>query len=267
MLIVTAEQLRAAAPSGDPVVIKAIADASGAVFAKYALNNRERVLGFLSTALEESGFKTLSEDLVYSAQRAYEVWPGIFKSVAGAEPFAHNPQALANRVYGGGRMGNNDPGDGFKYRGQGLIQCTGKNNFALLEKITGLPFVAHPEMATAPEHLLEASVALFVQYPGILAHCDAANWRAVWAQVGTGKATGSVINLANHQDALARLSRALPAILDTHAPPAPVAKPAPPVAVPAPPAPVPAPVSVAPPAPIGFWASFVAFWRSLTGFA
>ena len=252
---VTAAQLHAAAPNGDPNIIAAVAGASGAVFAKYGLDNRNRALGFLSTALEETGgFRVLSENLNYSAERAAEVWPSRFPTAEAAFAVAHNPRALANRVYGG-RMGNVGPDDGWRYRGQGLIQITGRNNFARLEGLTGLPLVAHPEFATDPAHLLEVSVALFVEYPGILAYCDAANWRAVWALVGSGRADGSVINLAAHQDALARLQKAIPALVET---PAPVAV-APAPDVPPPPVVAPAPKAPTPPAPpVGWFASLLA---------
>lgn len=247
-LAVTADQLRAAAPNGDPAVIKAIADASGAVFAKYGLTTRNRVLGFLSTALEESGFRTLTENLNYSAQRAHEVWPSKFPTAFAASAFVGNPRVFANRVYGG-RMGNTGPDDGWRYRGQGLIQITGRDNFTRLAKLTGLPLVEHPEMVTAPEHLLECSVALFCEYPGILGYCDAGNWNAVWALVGTGRPNGQVVNLDNHKSALARLSVAIPASATE--------KPAQPQASPAP-----APVApVQPKAPMGFWARL---WAALT---
>jgi putative chitinase len=212
---VSVAQLTAAAPSGDPQIIKAIADASSAVFAKYGLTSRNRVLGFLSTALEESGgLRLLVENLNYSAERAAEVWPSRFPTAAAAAPFAHNPPALADKVYGG-RMGNTAPGDGWKFRGRGLIQITGHDNYAALAKETGLPFVDRPDLVNDPAHLLECAVALFVRFPGILGHCDRGEWTAVWALVGTGRADGPVINLPAHNGALARLSSAIPALAVT----------------------------------------------------
>jgi putative chitinase len=208
-VIVTAAQLTRAAPNGDPGVIAAIAATSSAVFAKYALDTRNRVLGFLSTCLEESGFRTLSENLNYSAERAHEVFPNEFPSVASAEPYAHNPQAFANKVYGN-RLGNIGPNAGWLYRGQGLDQITGESNFKLLARLTGIDLVAHPELVTSPEHMLECAAALFVRYPGILVYCDRGAWTWVWALVGTGRATGPVINLSAHQAALAALQRVIP---------------------------------------------------------
>lgn len=210
MLAVTAQQLTRAAPAGDPKIIAAIAATSGAVFATHSLNSRNRTLGFLSTCLEESGFRTLSENLNYSAERAHQVFPREFPTVASAEPYAHNPQAFANKVYGG-RLGNVRPNAGWLYRGQGLDQITGESNFRLLARLTGLDLVNHPELVTSPDHMLECAAALFVRFPGILAYCDSAAWTHVWALVGAGRANATVINVKAHQDALAALKRAIPA--------------------------------------------------------
>lgn len=210
MLAVTADQLRRAAPGGDPTIIAAIATTSGDVFGRHGISNRNRVLGVLSTCLEESQFRTLSENLNYSAERAHQVFPREFPTVASAAPYAHNPQAFANKVYGG-RMGNIGPNAGWLFRGQGLDQITGEDNFRLLARLTGLDLVNHPELVTSPDHMLEAAVALFCHFPGILAYCDAAAWTHVWALVGAGRANASVINLAAHQAALAALQRAIPA--------------------------------------------------------
>ena len=211
MLTVTADQLRRAAPAGNPNIITAIAATSGAVFAKYALSNRNRALGFLSTCLEESQFKTLSEDLQdYTAERIHEVWRSRFPTVEDAVPYAHNAQKLADKVYDG-RMGNIGANAGWLYRGQGLDQITGEDNFQLLSRLTGLDLINHPELVTSPDHMLECAAALFVRYPGILAYCDAGAWTHVWALVGAGRANASVINLGNHEAALAALETAIPA--------------------------------------------------------
>ena len=90
-MLVTADQLRRAAPNGDLAIINAIAATSHVVFTRFNLLSRNRVLGFLSTCLEESQFKNLSENLNYSAERAHEVFPREFPTVASAEPYAHNP--------------------------------------------------------------------------------------------------------------------------------------------------------------------------------
>lgn len=85
----------------------------------------------LATAHHETGarFAPIEENLNYSAKRLMQVWPKRFPSLAAANPYANNPERLANSVYGG-RLGNDEPGDGFRYRGRGFVQITGKDNYA-----------------------------------------------------------------------------------------------------------------------------------------
>lgn len=105
---------------------------------------------FLGQVLAESAMlERLEEDLNYSARRMMEVWPSRFPTLAAAEPYAHNPEALANKVYGG-RMGNVNPGDGWRNRGSGLLQVTGANNLRALQKITGIPVYDNPELLRNP---------------------------------------------------------------------------------------------------------------------
>lgn len=82
-------------------------------------------------ALESRGFTALEEDLNYTAGRLCQVWPNRFPDEAAAGPCASRPENLANRVYAG-RMGNGDEasGDGWRFRGRGLIQITGRAAYA-----------------------------------------------------------------------------------------------------------------------------------------
>lgn len=106
---------------------------------------------FLGQVLHESGMlEHMEEGLRYStAERLMAVWPKRFPTLEAAQPYVNNPPALANKVYGG-RLGNTEPGDGWKYRGSGLIQVTGLANFAELERVTGLPLVDNPDMLRRP---------------------------------------------------------------------------------------------------------------------
>lgn len=85
----------------------------------------------LATAHHETGarFAPVEENLNYSAKRLTQVWPSRFPSIAVSTPYANNPQKLANKVYGG-RMGNTQPGDGFRFIGRGFVQITGRDNYA-----------------------------------------------------------------------------------------------------------------------------------------
>jgi hypothetical protein len=77
---------------------------------------------------------------------------GIFKkyfpTLESALPYERKPEKIANKVYGN-RMGNNQPGDGYKYRGRGLIQLTGKNNYSMFGKIIGMDLVSNPDAASS----------------------------------------------------------------------------------------------------------------------
>ena len=81
-------------------------------------------------AVESAGFRSLEEDLSYSVARLCQVWPTHFPTSAAAEPYTLEPERLANRVYTG-RMGNGNEasGDGWRFRGRGLIQITGRSAY------------------------------------------------------------------------------------------------------------------------------------------
>lgn len=102
---------------------------------------------FLAQLAHESGhFQFMVENLNYSAQRLCQVWPRRFPTLDAAAPYARNPEALANKTYGG-RMGNTQPGDGWKYRGRGFIQLTGRSNYKKYGQILKLPLETNPELA------------------------------------------------------------------------------------------------------------------------
>lgn len=142
----------AAAPAAGKEKKKA--DAAGAKQAAIDAATRYGITGshlaqFLAQIDHESGhFKRLEENLNYSAKRLMEIFPKYYKDPALAEAEQRNPQLIANRVYGG-RMGNGPPesGDGYRYRGRGLIQLTGKDNYTRFGKIVGMDLVANPDSA------------------------------------------------------------------------------------------------------------------------
>ncbi|MDP1887101.1 glycoside hydrolase family 19 protein [Polaromonas sp.] len=114
---------------------------------------------FLGQVLHESaGLTRFSENLNYSAERLCKVWPSRFHTLADARPYERNPEALANRVYGG-RMGNTEPGDGWRYRGRGPIQLTGKDNYRAVGDLMGQDLVGLPELMEQPRYALEAAIA------------------------------------------------------------------------------------------------------------
>ena len=113
----------------------------------------------LGQCLHEShGLQYLVEDLSYStAERLMAVWPSRFPNVESTTGLLRNPRALAARVYDG-RLGNDLPGDGFSYRGRGLIQITGKDNYELMQSEIGMPLVDFPNLLSAPAAALKSAI-------------------------------------------------------------------------------------------------------------
>ncbi|MBV9219458.1 MAG: glycoside hydrolase family 19 protein [Methylobacteriaceae bacterium] len=204
MSLITADQLHRISPVARSDIVAAIIDKADEMFPAYGLATLLRVRHFLAQVAEETGgLRVLEEDLDYSAMRLMQVWPARFPTLATAEPYAHNPRRLADRVYGG-RMGNTGPDDGWKYRGRGLLQTTGKATFALLQHDTGLPLVDQPELASAPEHMLQCAVVSFVRIHGVLAACDRNDVVGV-----TRLVNGGLTNLAARRLYLAHCDHAI----------------------------------------------------------
>lgn len=114
---------------------------------------------FLGQVLHESAqLERLEENLNYSAERLTQVWPNRFPTVADAAPYARNPQALANNVYYK-RLGNDERGDGWRFRGRGLIQVTGKSNYAAVARLTGIDCLNTPDLLAEPTYALRSAIA------------------------------------------------------------------------------------------------------------
>lgn len=114
---------------------------------------------FLGQILHESGrLERVVENLNYSPERLMAVWPARFPTHAGAQLYARNPAKLAEKVYGG-RLGNDEPGDGARYIGRGLLQVTGKDNYRAVGKVLGLDLVRFPDLLADPRTALLASIA------------------------------------------------------------------------------------------------------------
>lgn len=145
--LVTVERLRRFEPFARADILLAIA-ASAPEIEAAGIVTPQRLAHFLAQVAHESaGLARTEEVLSYSAARLVEVWPHRFPTLAAAAPYARNPQALANAVYGG-RLGNRLPDDGWRYRGGGGLGTTGRANYAE----TG--FEADPDALRRPENFL-----------------------------------------------------------------------------------------------------------------
>lgn len=128
--------------------------------AERAINTRERVTAFLAQIAHESaGLTCLTENLYYSAERLVQVWPIHFylppkfsPTRQDATQYAHRPEALANLIYAD-RMGNGPAlsGDGWRFRGRGLMQITGRTNYMLAGKALGVNLVEDPDLLLLPD--------------------------------------------------------------------------------------------------------------------
>jgi putative chitinase len=109
------------------------------------IDERLELAHFLAQCHHESmGFKKVVENMNYSSARLLQVFPKYFKE-ENVQLFASNPQRIANKVYGG-RMGNVKPNDGWDFRGRGYFHLTGRANYELFEKGTGLKVLDNPSL-------------------------------------------------------------------------------------------------------------------------
>ena len=125
----------------------------------FTINNPLRLAHFLSQCAHESGnFKVTTENLNYSAQGLLNTFPKYFSNKTIAAEFARKPVQIANRVYGS-RMGNGaeSSGDGFRYRGRGYIQLTGKVNYQAFDKFVDDDIIANPDLVATKYPLLSAA--------------------------------------------------------------------------------------------------------------
>src|SRR5262249_8858281 len=119
-----------AAHNADTAVITDILDHQDRL-PEFGVNTPKRIAHFLSQIGHESGgFRIKVEDLSYTAARLMQVWPSRFPNMDIARQYERNPEKLGNFVYAN-RMGNGDAasGDGYRFRGRGLLQLTGRSMY------------------------------------------------------------------------------------------------------------------------------------------
>lgn len=139
--------------------------------AEFGITTNLRLAHFLAQcALESMGFTAVVENLNYRAARLMQVFPKYFRGVD-PNAYANNPAKIGNRVYAN-RMGNGDEasGDGFKFRGRGYIQLTGKNNYTSFSTFVGEDCVANPDLVATKYPL--ASAAFYFKSNNIWSICD-----------------------------------------------------------------------------------------------
>ena len=160
---------------------------------RFGITSPLRLAHFLSQCGHESGgFRAVTENLNYSADGLKKIFPKYFPGSIN-ESYARNPQKIANRVYSS-RMGNGDEasGEGFKFRGRGFIQLTGKSNYMSFDKTVDDDIIANPDLVATKYPL--ASAAFFFQKNNLWSICDQGATDLVVAAV-TKRVNGAHIGL------------------------------------------------------------------------
>jgi len=164
------------------------------VQSKFEINTPLRLAHFLAQCGHESGgFKAVSENLNYGAKGLMGTFKKYFPTEALANAYARQPEKIANKVYGG-RMGNGleASGEGWKFRGRGYLQITGKSNYSALTKDTGIDFLENPDLIATTYPLMTAG--WFFKKNNLFILCDKGATREVVESV-TKRVNGGLIGI------------------------------------------------------------------------
>lgn len=168
MAINPTDAVKRVAPNARENYLEAL-DEGGPLFEQHGITTPLRMAHFLAQAMQETGaFTVLRENMNYSAPRLLQIFGVGHHSAAvtqaEAAALAHHPEAISERVYGLGNprkaheLGNTQLGDGFSYRGNGVLQTTGRGNHRRLGLSCGVDFEGNPNLVTAPEHALKPAL-------------------------------------------------------------------------------------------------------------
>lgn len=167
------------------------------IMREYGINkNTKRFTHFMAQVAHESAnFRLLEENLKYSAERLLVVFPKYFKTEEEAKAFAYQPEKIANRIYAG-RMGNGDEasGDGWRYRGRGFIQLTGRENYRKIGQKIGEDLEANPDRVATELPIALRTACAYWDDRNLNALADADDLRAI-----TKKINGGYHGLADRQ--------------------------------------------------------------------
>jgi putative chitinase len=169
-------------------------------FVKYDISTPQRQAAFIGQCAHESGnFKTLQENLNYSAEGLMKTWPSRFPTKEIADQYARQPAKIAGKVYNG-RLGNTSEEEAAKYLGRGLIQLTGKENYVNCGTALGVDFVSEPTLLAEPNYAA-LSAGWFWNKKGLNALADANDYETM-----TKRINGGLIGL---DDRKAKIAKAL----------------------------------------------------------
>jgi predicted chitinase len=211
--LITIDRLKAICPRAEGDILEAIVTAAPSALPAAGLDDPIHIAHFIAQiAAETGGLRRLDEDLFYTTTtQLHKIFPSKFRSLDAAKPYLRDPEKLANFVYKG-RIGNKEPGDGWLYRGSGLIQLTGRANFAKVGKLVGMDLEGHPELARHADSALQVALGYWTK--------NNINRVAGAAGVDTVKAVTRLINpaLAGLADREAYFKKAIKVLAPPGAP-------------------------------------------------
>lgn len=166
-------------------------DSMNAVFPTYEINTPKRVAAFLAQCGHESGGWTVfEENLNYSAKGLNGIFKKYFPTLESAMPYERKPEMIANKIYAN-RMGNGGPesGDGYKYRGRGPIQLTGRSNYTAFAKDMFEDWqnvVENPDWVTSDKDFALMSAIWFWNKNGLNREADAGDIKTMTRKINGG---------------------------------------------------------------------------------
>ena len=186
------------------------ADAAMEILPKYEINTPNRIAGFFAqTGHESMNFLVLSENLSYRAETLEKLFSKYFsKSGRNAADYAKQPEKIANIIYGG-RMGNVQEGDGYRFRGRGVIQLTGRDNYTAFGKSVGMSPEQVIDYVQTKKGALE-SACWYWNSRKINAACDKSDI-TLMTKLVNGGTIGLEDRRKHYEQALAVLGGAVPA--------------------------------------------------------
>ena len=172
-------------------------------FAKYDISTPQRQAAFIGQCAHESAnFKTLQENLNYSAEGLMKTWPSRFPTKEIADQYARNPAKIAGKVYNG-RLGNTSEEEASQYLGRGLIQLTGKENYANCGLAIGVDLLANPTLLLEPRYAA-MSAAWFWGKRGLNNLADTSDYETM-----TKRINGGLIGLDDRKAKIAKAEQVL----------------------------------------------------------
>ena len=171
-------------------------------FDRYDMHTPKRQAAFVGQCAHESNnFTVLEENLNYSTAGLHATWPKRFPTLESAQAYHRQPEKIANKVYAN-RMGNGDEdsGEGWLYRGRGLIQLTGKTNYTLAGDALMVDFIYSPDLILAPKYAA-LTAGWFWAKNNLNRLADTESWEAL-----TRKINGGILGL---EDRIARTTKAI----------------------------------------------------------